>query len=113
MAAASDGHFEFARQIVELRVAAKLAVDRQGQRRGVTNLAGLETGEGAAGDVASDVAAGARSGEAGFPEGLEDLGQRFAGDPGQLDILAHVDVGAPAGGSFGHMRTGTASRASQ
>src|SRR6267378_2156675 len=62
MAAAGDGYFEFARQIIELRVAAKLAVDPQGQRRGVTNLAGIQAGEGAAGDVASNVAASARSG---------------------------------------------------
>src|SRR5260370_29497041 len=104
MAAASDGHFEFARQIVELRVAAKLAVDRQGQRGGVTNLAGLEASEGAAGDVASDVAAGARSGKAGFPEGFEDLGQRFDCYPVQLNILANGHISDPAVVSFGHMR---------
>ena len=41
-----------------------------------------------------------------LPESLQHVGQRFDGDPVQLDILAHGDVGDAAAVSFGEVRDG-------
>src|SRR5712692_10009741 len=104
--AARDGNLEFAWKIIELCVSAKLAVERESERRGVAKLVGIEAGERAAGDVARDVAAGAGRGEAGFPKGFEDFRERFDGDPMQLNILAYREVGHAAGVSFGEIGNG-------
>src|ERR1700693_2760969 len=74
VAASGDGNFEFAREIVNLGIAAKFAVDLQREWRGVNDLFAVETGEGAASDVAGDVAAGACSGEANVPKALQHFG---------------------------------------
>src|SRR6202035_1276227 len=55
--ATGDGNFELAGKIVELRVAAKLSVQLQSQRRGVAEFVRVETRQRAASDVARNVAA--------------------------------------------------------
>ena len=62
-----------------------------------------EAGEGAAGDVADDVAAGALGGEADRVEGVDDLRQGFDGEPVELDVLAGGDVGEVAGVLLGEV----------
>ncbi len=106
VAAAGDGNFKFAREIVKLGVAAELAVDFQRERRCVDNFLAVEPRERAAGNVAGHVAAGSGSGEARFPESLQEVGQRLDGDPMQLNILAHGDVRDAAAVFFREARDG-------
>jgi hypothetical protein len=53
----------------------------------------VDSGEGAAGDVAGDVAASAGGAEAYGPEAFEEFGEIFYADPMELDVLADGDVG--------------------
>src|SRR5258705_1829340 len=54
---------------------------------------GVNSGQGAAGDVARDVAAGAGGAETYGPEAFEKFGKIFDADPVELDVLADGDVG--------------------
>ena len=101
--AAGDGDFEFARQVVELGVAAELAVDLQGQGRGIAEFVRVETGDRAAGDVPGDVAARADGGQARAPQRFDDVWKRLDGDPVQLNILADGNVGNTASVAFGEI----------
>src|SRR5262249_34300215 len=92
VAASGDGNFELAREVVELRIAAQRFVDRKGQRRRVDQFLVVEPCQRAAGDVASDIAAGPGRGQAGCPQALEKIGKRFYGDPMELNVLADSDV---------------------
>src|ERR1700675_727621 len=76
VAAAGDGNFKFARQIVKLGITGEFAVDLQREGRGINDLFAVETGERAPGDVTRDVAAGSRSGEGNAPEALQHIWQR-------------------------------------
>jgi len=104
--AAGDGDFELAGEVVELGVAVELAGDGEGERGSVDELVGVEAGDGAAGDVADDVAAGSHGGEAGGLEGLDDDGQGLDGEPVELNGLAGGDVGEVAGVIDGEMAEG-------
>ena len=62
------------------------------------NSVGVEAGEGAAGDVADDVAAGAFGGEADLGELRRyDFDEGLDGEPVELNVLAGGDVGEVAG----------------
>ena len=78
--------------------------DLDGERAGVDELVVVEAGEGAAGDVADDVAAGALGGEADLGEGVDDLDEGADGEPVELDVLAGGDVGEVAGVLLGDAR---------
>src|SRR5467141_644254 len=54
---------------------------------------GVNSGQGAAGDVARDVAAGSGGAEAYGPEAFEKFGKIFDADPVELDVLTDSDVG--------------------
>src|SRR6266481_870424 len=54
---------------------------------------GVNSGQGAAGDVARDVTAGAGGAEAHGPEAFEKFGKIFDADPMELDVLTDGDVG--------------------
>src|SRR5262245_14819852 len=92
-AAARDRDLELPRQVVEGGVAVQHARRLEHDGRGVDQLVGIEAGDGAAGDVAGHVPARAHRRHALQPERAEDLGQRVEGDPVELEVLAHGDVG--------------------
>src|SRR5208282_2379426 len=69
--ASGNRDFELARQIVELRVASQFAINGQSQRRCVHNLMRIQTRNGAAGDVARDVAASASRRQTNLPKRLQ------------------------------------------
>ena len=91
--AAGDGDFEFAREIVELRVAAEFVFQRMNERADVGEFVSVYASERAASDVARDVAAGASSGEADGLKAVDQFRDRFDADPVKLDVLADGDVG--------------------
>ena len=64
----------------------------------------VEAGEGAAGDVADDVSAGALGAEADGGEGVDDFWQGLDGEPVELDVLAGGDVGEVAGVALAKVR---------
>src|SRR5258708_7561333 len=68
---------------------------------------GITSGEGAAGNVAGIVSAGAHGGENGAPKSLEQFGKVLNRDPVQLDILPHRQVGRPARIFLGHTGDGS------
>src|SRR3984893_4189740 len=106
VAATGNGDFEFAGQIVKIGIATEFAVDLQRERGGVDNLLPIEAGEQASGDVAGDVYAGARSGEANVPKALQNNWQRFYRDPVQLNVLTYGDVCDAAAVFFCKIRYG-------
>ena len=106
-AASGDADFELARQIVEIGVAHEEVVGFERQRRGVADFVGIHPGQGAAGDVAGIVAARPLGGQTGAPQSIEQLGQVLDGDPVQLDILAHRQVGGSAGVFLGDVGDGS------
>src|SRR5208337_3055520 len=53
---------------------------------------GVDSGQWAAGDIASDVAAGASGAETDSVETIENFGDGFDADPMELNVLAHRDV---------------------
>jgi len=91
--AASDSDFEFAGKIVEVGITPEFLVESEGDGRDVGNFVRVESGEGAAGDVADDVAASASGAEADGCQSLEDFRERFDFEPVKLDILTNGDVG--------------------
>ena len=82
------------------------AVDFERQRRSVDNFFIVESRERAAGDVAGHVPASSGGGQAGLPESLQEVGKGFDGDPVQLNILAHGNVGDTAAVLFREMGDG-------
>jgi len=102
--AGGDGNLEFARKIVEVGIAGKFLAECADDGSDVGKFEGVDTGKRAAGDVASNVAAGTRSGKADGIEALEDFRDRFDLDPVQLNVLADGNVGdavAVFGGEIG------------
>ena len=92
MPAPGNGNLEFSRQIVKFGIASKRAVNLQRQRRSINNFFAVESRKGAAGNGSSHIAAGSGSGQAHFPQTLQNIRQRFNAHPVQLNILAHGDV---------------------
>lgn len=99
--AAGDGDFELAGEVVELRVGGEEVSDLYGEGAGVDEFMTVDAGEGAAGDVADDVAAGSLGGEIDFSEGVDGFDEGVDGEPVKLDVLAGGDVGEVAGVLFG------------
>ena len=95
--AAGDGDLELAGEVVELGVGGEEVGDLDGEWAGVDELVVVEAGDGAAGDVAHDVSAGALRREADGGEGVGDLDEGGDGEPVQLNVLAGGDVGEVAG----------------
>ena len=91
--APGDGDFEFARQVVELRIGGEQMGNLNSEGRGIDDLIVGYSGEGAAGHVSYDVAACAFGREADGVERVDNLRKRFDGEPMELDVLANGDVG--------------------
>jgi len=91
--AAGDSDFEFAGEIVELGIAAEFLVEREDEGGNVGDFVSVNSSQGAAGDVAGDVAAGAGGAEADGPEAFEEFWKIFDAYPVELDVLADGDVG--------------------
>jgi len=91
--AARDSNFEFAREIVEVGIAAQFPVEREDDGRNVGDFMGVKSGERATRDVADDVAASAGGAQADGLQALENCGERFDLEPVELDVLAYRDVG--------------------
>lgn len=104
--AGGDGDFEFAREIVELRIAAEFFVEGKGEWGDVGDFVGVNPGERATGDVAGDVAAGTGGAEADGPEALENFRKIFDGDPVELNVLPDGDVGESIAKIFGNVGDG-------
>ena len=104
--AAGDGDFEFAREIVELWIAAELFIEREDKRGDIGDFVGVNAGERAAGDVSRDVTAGAGGAEADGVEAFKEIGKMFDGDPVELDVLANGDVGDAVAKLFGEIGDG-------
>ena len=90
--AAGDGDFEFAWEIIEFGIAGEFLVESEDQRRGVDEFVRVHAGKRAAGDIAGDVAAGARGRKTDRPEFFEDVGDGLDRHPVELDILADGNV---------------------
>ncbi len=101
--AAGDGDLELAREVVEVGVGGEDVGDFYGEGGAVDELVGIEAGEGAAGDVADDVSAGALGGEADLGELVDDVDEGLEGEPVELDVLAGGDVGEVAGVLLGDL----------
>ncbi len=71
--AAGDGDLELAGKVVELGIRGEMVRDLDGERRCVEQLGVIEAGEGAAGDVANDVAAGSLGREADGGERVDNV----------------------------------------
>ena len=95
--ASGDGDLELAGKVVELGVSGELVCDLDRERAGVDEFGVVETGEGAAGDVADYVAAGSLGAEADGGEGVYYFDEARDGEPVELDVLAGGDVGEVAG----------------
>src|SRR5271165_3616009 len=106
LGAASDGDLEFAWEIVEVGITAEFLVESEGDGRDVDNFVGVQSGEGAAGDVSNDVAASAGGPEADGFESLEDFRERFDFEPVELDVLPDGDVGDAVAVFFGESGDG-------
>jgi len=89
----ANGDFVFARKIIKLGIATEFLVEGEDKRANVEQLAGVESSERAASDVAGNVAAGADGAKADRTEPLEDFGKRFDFDPVELNVLANGDIG--------------------
>jgi hypothetical protein len=79
-------------------------VDGQGGRLTVDELLVADARQGAADDVAGDVAAGARRGQAHARQAAEDLGDVVERDPVDLEALARRAVDDPAPELLGDAR---------
>lgn len=88
--AAGDRDLVLARQVVELRAA--VSGRRVHERRGVHDLVGVETGQGAPGDVARHVAAGAEAAEPAVSKGGKNRWQVLDPHPVELHVLADGEV---------------------
>jgi hypothetical protein len=91
--APSHRNFEFARQIVELRIAIDLARYGLRQRRSVDEFVAVQAGHRATGHIAHDIAAGAAGGK---PHGIQSLDRHRKGidrKPVQLDGLPRRNIG--------------------
>src|SRR6202035_4168822 len=91
--AAGDRNLELARQIVKIRISSEQTSCLFGERRSVADFICIHSGEGASGDVASNVAAGCQRRKAAALEPVENIRQRLDGDPVELNILAYGQVG--------------------
>src|SRR4030081_973012 len=85
--AAGNRNFEFARQVVKIIVAPKRLADLQSQWRCVANLVRVDSRDGASGNVAGYVTAGAHRAKAALLKGVEHFRQSLDGDPVQLNVL--------------------------
>ncbi len=101
--AAADGDLELAGEVVELGVRREEMRDLEGEGTGVEELMLVEAGDGAAGNVADDVAAGSFGGEADLSEGVDGFDEGTDGEPVELDVLAGGDVGQVAGVLLGEL----------
>ena len=91
--AASDGNFEFAGEIVKLRIAREFFINREHDRRDIRYFARIDAGERAAGNVAGDIAASAGGAEANGAEPVKNFRNGFDADPVKLNVLADGDIG--------------------
>src|SRR5438270_3963247 len=92
-AASSDRDLEFAGKIVEVSIACQHARGFERQRRSIANLIGIDPSDRTTRNITSDIAAGAGRVQSHLSERFEDLWERFDGDPVQLNVLPHCDVG--------------------
>src|ERR1035441_1201205 len=95
--APGGGDFELTRQVVELGIGREQVGNFDCEGRRVDGLIGSHSGEGAAGDVADYVTAGAFGREADGVECVDYFRKRLDGKPVELDILADSYVGKIAG----------------
>ncbi len=102
--AAGDGDFEFARQIIKIGLRANQLRRFQYQRRSIAQFLGCHARQGAAGDVAHHVSAGAYGTHALGRQRFQNFRDGFDGHPMKLDILPHGDVGLSARMAFRKIR---------
>ncbi len=93
LGAGGDGDFKFAREIVEIGIAAEFPVESKDHGRNIGNFVGVEPGEWAAGNVADYIAASAGGAQADGLEAFEHFGEGFDFEPVELDVLANGEVG--------------------
>src|SRR5271156_1009006 len=105
-AAASDRDFEFAREIVEVRIAGKQMGGLVNERRSVADFVRVHSRERAAGDIARHIAAGGERGEAAAFEAADPFGQTPVGHPVKLNVLAPSEASNAAAIFFGEVRNG-------
>jgi len=86
------GNFEFARQIVELRISGECARDSLRDRRRVEDLIGRNSREWTSGHVAHHVSACAFGAESHGCECIHGFDQSFNCQPVQLNVLSDRDV---------------------
>src|SRR5271157_98691 len=94
--ATGDADFEFARQVVELSIANELPIRLHHQWRSVVEFVGINSGQGAPGDVARVVPTRTHGGETASPQTLKHLRQILDLHPMDLNVLPHGKVGATA-----------------
>ena len=111
--AARDRNLEFAWQIVELGISAKLARQFERDGRRVANFIGIEPRQRAAGDVAHHIAAGSRGRQPHGMETVENFWQRFDRHPMQLNILPNSYIRHAARVTLSDIRNGADLRAAQ
>src|SRR5216683_665658 len=104
--ATGDRNLELARQIVELGIAAKLAIQLQRQRRSIAIFVRVKTRQGASRNVPRDVAACAGGCQPRAPKRLKHLRQGLDGHPVQLHVLPHRDVRNAARVALGEVGDG-------
>src|SRR5579864_4413997 len=104
--ASGDGDFELAWQVVELGVAGKQARGFEDEWGGIDEFVGIDAGNGASGNVAHNIAAGADGVESDLPETVENFGEGLDGDPMELDILTNGKVGDSVGVALGQIGDG-------
>ena len=90
---AGDGDFEFARQVIKIRISLEQLRDLCGKRRGVDQLVGGYSGQRAACHVADHIAAGSLGREPDGVQRIHNLRQRLDGEPVDLNVLAHGNIG--------------------
>src|SRR5271157_1429916 len=94
--ATGDADFEFAWQVVELCIANELPIRLHHQWRSVVEFVGINSGQGAPGDVARVVPTRTHGGETASPQTLQHMRQIFDPHPMELNVLPHGKVGAAA-----------------
>ena len=99
--ASGDADLELAGEVVKLIVAGKELCGLVHQRRSVADFLGIHARERAARHIADHIAACAKCIETHLPQTLQNLGKRLNGDPVQLNVLPHGNVGHAARVFFG------------